>query len=51
MDRDASLMAIKTAIGVERYHGRVNAVVENNGRVDLYSDIFASVSYNIGYVP
>ena len=50
MDRDASLMAIKTAIGGERYHGHVNATVENNGRIYLYRDIYASVSYNIGYM-
>lgn len=50
MSKDSSLIAIKTAVGGERYYGRVNAVVENNGKVYLYSDILATVSYNIGYM-
>ena len=50
MSKDTSLMAIKTAVGGEHYCGRVNAVVQNNGKVYLYSNILATVSYNIGYM-
>ena len=50
MNKDASFMAIKTAIGGERYHGQTNVIVENNGKTYIYKDIFVSVSYNIGYM-
>ena len=51
MSRDSSVMAVKRAIGGgESFHGRVDAIVENNGKPYTYSDIFASVTYNVGYM-
>lgn len=44
-------MAIKRAIGGgETYHGNVDAIVERKGKVYSYNDIYASVSYNVGYM-
>lgn len=43
MSRDTSVMAVKRAIGGESFHGSVDAIVENNGELYTYSDIFASV--------
>lgn len=44
-------MAIKTAIGGgQTYHGNVDAIVENKGKIFSYNDIYASVSYNVGYM-
>lgn len=51
MSRDSSVMAVKRAIGGgESFHGRVDAIVENDGEPYTYSDIFASVTYNVGYM-
>lgn len=48
MNRDASIQAIKAAVSGGTYHGSVNAIVENKGKVYLCNDIYASVSYNVG---
>ena len=51
MNRHRSLMAVKDAIGGgQTYCGNVDVIVENSGRIYIYNDIFASVSYNIGYM-
>lgn len=51
MSKHTSIMAIKRAIGGgEFFHGRVDVIVENNGKIYTYSNIFASVTYNIGYM-
>ena len=51
MNRDISVMAVKRAIGGgESFCGSVDAIVENNGRLYTYSDIYASVTYNVGYM-
>ena len=51
MNRDISVMAVKRAIGGgESFCGSVDAIVENNGQLYTYSDIYASVTYNVGYM-
>lgn len=51
MSKDTSIMAVKRAIGGgENFHGSVDVIVENNGKIFTYNNIFASVSYNIGYM-
>ena len=51
MSRTSSVMAVKRAIGGgESFHGKVDAIVEHNGKPYTYSDIFASVTYHVGYM-